>query len=145
MLSLRLNHAIHGVSPAGYHLTNVLLHALVVYLFSMFTGRLIRKHRGEGEAGKILHALTSALFCCHPIHTEPISCIVGRSDIMCAAFFLISLAFHQGAVEKDKTRWGGVTISIVLGVLAALSKELGVTVFGVFIAHEIIMALAVDR
>ena len=36
-------------------------------------------------------------------------------------------------------------MSTLLGVLAALSKELGVTVFGIFVAHEIILALSRPR
>lgn len=86
--------------------------------------------------------LTSAIFSCHPIHTEPISCIVGRSDILSAAFFLLALLLHQSSVEKDSTRWGTMLLSTLVGVLAALSKEIGVTVFGVFLAHEIILALS---
>lgn len=98
--------------------------------------------RYRGPKTKVPVFLASLLFSCHPIHTEPVSCVVGRSDILCGFFFLVALLSHERGVSKVATNWKLFLASLLFGLLAALSKELGVTVFGIFISHEIIMALS---
>ncbi|MFV1960089.1 MAG: hypothetical protein ACC662_11830, partial [Planctomycetota bacterium] len=58
-LSLRMDHALWGARPLGYHVTNVLLHAAVVLLL----GLLLFSFKGGGA----WIALGLALFATHPV------------------------------------------------------------------------------
>lgn len=69
-LSFRINHAVGGMDPWGYHLVNVLLHAAVTGLFTNFSRILF----GDGYWTLI----AGLLFASHPIHTEVVAGIVGR-------------------------------------------------------------------
>jgi len=92
LLSYAVNYAVGGLNPVGYHLVNVLLHSLVVWLVYLLALQL---------GLSILSALAAAvLFAVHPIHTEAVSGIVGRAELMMSVGVLASLWWairgHQG-------------------------------------------------
>lgn len=64
--TFRLNYSLHGVSPFGYHLVNVLLHMAVSLLFLYFCDVNI-------FLDKNISFVTVLLFTTHPIHTEAVS------------------------------------------------------------------------
>ena len=156
ILSLRLNYLLHGLSPYGYHFVNVVLHSSVCALFASFASSVTQRHysppsSSSSSSASVLSSsshflpalLASLLFSVHPIHTEPVSCIVGRSDVLCGFFYLCAIVRYERALrpespEKDRAR--DIAVALVLGVFAALSKEIGVTVFGVFVSYDIILA-----
>ncbi|KAH7981451.1 hypothetical protein HPB49_024202 [Dermacentor silvarum] len=64
VLTFRLNFAVHGLDPFGYHLVNLLLHALVCLLYHRMCLMLL-----PGWTS----LLAALLFSAHPIHTEAVS------------------------------------------------------------------------
>ncbi|XP_030198241.1 protein O-mannosyl-transferase TMTC2 [Gadus morhua] len=87
-LSFRLNHALGGLRPWGYHLVNVGLHGAVTGLFTALCGPLLRGPGGDGPPWSLLAGL---LFASHPAHTEAVAGVVGRADVGAALFFLLSV------------------------------------------------------
>ena len=63
--TFRLNYMLHGLEPMGYHLVNVLLHAVVCYLYVQLCAVVFTKVWPALIAG--------LLFAVHPIHTEAVS------------------------------------------------------------------------
>ena len=100
--------------PAGYHFTNVLLHALVTVLV------LLLLHALAGLRPAIAGA---ALFAVHPVHVEAVANIVGRGELLAAAFFLAAVLVYT---RSGKSRGAAAAIG-VLYFLAVASKEIGVT------------------
>lgn len=87
-----------GLDPFGYHMTNVLLHLVSVLLLFGILGRL-------PVQSPTLALLVSAIFAVHPINTEAITYISGRSDPLMLAFLLGSLRLFQageGAADGNK-------------------------------------------
>ena len=82
-LSLMLDSNISGTSPAGYHVTNVILHAAnAVFLFMALahaTGYTARS------------AFVAALFALHPLHVESVAWVAERKDVLSIFFGLASL------------------------------------------------------
>jgi dolichyl-phosphate-mannose--protein O-mannosyl transferase len=62
--SFRLNHAIHGLNPMGYHLVNAVLHSVVCLLVVILCYILMLSHRASVIGG--------LLFATHPVHTGKI-------------------------------------------------------------------------
>lgn len=114
MFTYAANHRI-GAEPFGFHLVNVLLHAVVsVEVFYL----------ARGFVPSAAAAVTALLFAVHPIHTEAVSNIVGRAELLAAAFVLASLlAFRRGAGAAPGGRlwWRG--LSVLAFTAALLSKE----------------------
>src|SRR5207253_4221402 len=94
----------------GFRLTNLLLHALNGWLVYLLVSGLL---------GSQLAALASAaVYLIHPVQTEAVVSIVGRSELLAAAlFFTAWLAFRKG-----KTGWAALAY-----FLAALAKESAIT------------------
>ena len=65
--TFRLNYMLHGLDPIGYHLVNVVLHAVVCYLYVKLCAVVF-------STNSVWPALTAGLlFAVHPIHTEAVS------------------------------------------------------------------------
>ena len=93
--TFRLNYAIHGLHPAGYHIVNVLLHSLTTGLFQHVLRKVTRKDNVAFIAG--------LLFAVHPVHTEAVAGVVGRADLGAAFFFLMSfLAYVYYCQFRDQ-------------------------------------------
>lgn len=66
VLTFRVNYALHGLDPWGYHAVNVVLHVLVTAVL----GCLCRR---AAFAEPDLIFLVMCLFASHPLHTEAVS------------------------------------------------------------------------
>lgn len=96
VLSFRLNHWLHELQPAGYHLFNVLLHCLATALFTLLARSLLPA-KAEGAT-----AVAGCLFAAHPIHTEAVAGIVGRADVGAAVFFILAfLSYRRYATVRS--------------------------------------------
>jgi len=109
ILSLALDSAVYGNTPAGFHLTN-----LVIHLVS--TGLLFLLLRARGCAG---HAavLGAALWALHPRLTEAVAWISGRTDVLAGFFVLCALSVQA------RDGWWRRTASALLLLLGLLCKE----------------------
>src|SRR6266571_304639 len=87
--SLALNGRLLGWGPAGFHLVNLLLHALNACLV-LALGRRLRL-AGWGPE------LAAALFAVHPAAAWPVASIVARVDLLPALFILLAWIAHASA------------------------------------------------
>jgi tetratricopeptide (TPR) repeat protein len=109
-----IDYALWGNNPFGFHLTNALLNALNAALVLL----LLRAIFGE-NAGVLPVALASLLFAFHPVHTEAVNMIVGRTELLAACFGLLTYILYLR---------GWSIASVAAFFLALLSKEIAVTV-----------------
>jgi protein O-mannosyl-transferase len=79
-----LNYHLGGENPAGYHIVNVGLHLVAVWLFY---GALVRIADSKATL------LATALFALHPIQVEPVAYVFERATILSTIFCLLSLRF----------------------------------------------------
>ncbi|MDD5349127.1 MAG: hypothetical protein PHQ12_02840 [Chthoniobacteraceae bacterium] len=119
LFSLMTDALLFGKNPAGFRLTNLLLHgaaaALLLRWLLFFTG------------GRLWPAVLGALvFAVHPIHTETVVEVGYREDLLATCFLLLGLnaaaAFRPG--EKGRA-WGPALLTVGSFFLAAASKESG--------------------
>ena len=116
-LSLQFDTLVWGRSPRGYHLTNVLLHALN----SLLVFGCLRQATGRLGAS----ALIAALFAVHPLHVESVAWIAERKDVLSTLFGLLALAAYLQHVRRREPGWLFLTGLALLGSL--LSKQMLVT------------------
>lgn len=129
-LTFILNHALGGLRPLVYHLTNILLHGWNTLLVFWLIARLFDRRTA---------ALAAALFAVHPIHAESVAFIAGRSDLLCACFLLLSvLALARSFDEQTQVRLLWSIASPLAYVLALLCKEMAVALPGVLIAYGLL-------
>ncbi len=112
-LTYLLDYQLWGLAPLGFHLTNTLLHAGVALLLYGLISLVVRSPRAA--------LLAALLFAVHPIHTEAVTYISGRSDPLSALFLLASLVCFLQGDRARFTTWRG--LSLAAFALALLARE----------------------
>ena len=128
-----VEHAIYGENPAGYHVVNILLHALVtVLVYRLFAELAERRTAWIG----------AALFAVHPVHVEAIAGVVGRAELLSAALVLGALLLHRAWRPPGRAagaRSLGARTPWVCGAFylaAALTKESALTAIALVASYE---------
>lgn len=80
----------------------------------------------------------AALFVCHPLHTEAVALVSGRSELLATVFMLAALSLLAVAEEGGKSGAFRLLLALVCGVFGALSKETGFVLPGLVFALEIV-------
>ncbi len=83
LLSLAWDRTTSGENPAGFHRTNVVLHAIVCLFLWLFAWE-VSGRPAAAAAGTVLYAF-------HPTHPESVSFVSGRTDLLAAAFLFAAL------------------------------------------------------
>lgn len=97
-LSLVTDYRMWGLSPFGYHLTNILLHSactLALYFMVLVLGREFRLKSPDAVA-----FLSSLLFAVYPLHVESVSFISARADMMAGMLLFLSVGFYALSYRK---------------------------------------------
>lgn len=142
VLSFRLNHAWGGgLRPVPFHATNVLLHAVNCALVHA-VARHVDSLRG-GAQQRSFPLLAGLLFALHPVHTEAVTGIVGRAELLSAAFSLICLLLYAEGVRLPVNGPFNnanlfVPAALACATAAMLSKENGFTIVGTLVGYEVL-------
>jgi len=137
MLSYGLNQLVLGTSPAAYHVVNVLIHALNACLVFLVIRRLLEMAKWSERQVRFAAAAGALVFLVHPLQTESVSYIAGRSESLAATFLLLAYAVflydRQGAIS-----WSRALAVIVLFGLAVKTKEIAVSLAGILLLTDIL-------
>jgi len=113
-----LEYAAWGLSAAGYHLVNVLLHAAN----AMLLWRLLRRLSAPGAW------LAAAIFVLHPVQVESVAWISERKNVLSLFFYLLAaLSWIEFVEERVKQPRRFYALSLVFYALALLSKATACT------------------
>jgi protein O-mannosyl-transferase len=121
MWSYLANQAITPNNPSPFHGVNILLHALVTCMGMALTWRLF--------GSRAIAIVTGVLFAVHPIHTEVVANVVGRAELLAAAFSIAALLVFLPTeplprIDRLESRrwWHGWLVGMCF-FAAILSKE----------------------
>jgi len=111
-LSLAVNYYLGERDPTGYHIYNILLHTVAVLLLWGVIRRTLRWEffgpaiRQMAEPLAIVVALIWAL---HPLHTETVTYVTQRTELMVSACYLAtlyaSLRYWDAPAGNDRLAW----------------------------------------
>ena len=129
-LSFLFNYAVltNGTDPYGYHCFNFILHAVnIVLVYAL--GLVLFKRIPAA-------LLLSALWGLHPVLTESVTNIVGRSDVLAAFGVLAALLCHRKALAATgarKTAWlAAIGLAAAVGIFSKESAIVLVAVFAIY-------------
>ena len=115
-------------SPLGFHIINILLHAGISSLVTLFL--LIYLPWWAAWAGGIVFAV-------HSVHTEAVANVVGQAELLAALFVMLACIIYVRAVRRDRV---SVPTALLIGAcyaLAGISKETGFVLPGLLLATDI--------
>lgn len=122
-LTLTLNYHFSQLEYRGYHVVNLLLHAIVVVL-AFVLGLLLFSVLGIN--GVLLPFLSALLFAVHPINVNAVTYIMGgRPSNLAALFYLLAVVLFIQA-RRGTIKWG-IPASAVCFVFALASNQLALT------------------
>ncbi|MFP8879055.1 MAG: hypothetical protein VCE43_06125, partial [Myxococcota bacterium] len=129
-MMLLVDYELYGREPAGYHLTNVAIHAAsAVVLFWLL-------HALTGAIGR--SAFVAAVFALHPLHVESVAWLSERKDVLSGLFFMLTLlayvqysaGYNTRRASDPPGRWRRVGLywCVVIGLaLGLMAKPMLVT------------------
>ncbi len=126
-LSLAVDRALWGTEPFGFHLGNLLLHAVNVVLVFLLALRLsadaggMRQLRAGGDGSGVVALVAALLFAAHPVMSEAVGYISSRADLLCTALFLAAFFAARRWMQRGGTSWYALTW--LLWMTALLAKE----------------------
>eukprot|EP00941_MAST-03F_sp_MAST-3F-sp1_P005041 g5041.t1 len=144
-LTFRLDYLLSGKSRVQFHGTNIILHGITSSIF-VFVARNI-------FSGAVFPSLLAGLlFASHPIHTEAVTGLVGRADILSTLFQFLAMLTYVKSCElcdvENRTVSGVCFLFLFtfpLAVFAMLAKEPGIAVLGVCIAYDFIGRQRIEK
>lgn len=114
-----------GLGVTGYHLTNMLIHFCNSLLVWALSRHFLEMHSAS-HGLKILPILTAILFAIHPVHTEAVSYICGRSSALMSLFYLAGLLLYIFGKANQSKLYLHVLVPLCM-LLALGVKETAVT------------------
>lgn len=145
--SYALDYSIWGLNPFGFHLTNLIIHIIsCILLFKILTLLFLRfKHRN------LFSLFATLIFSVHPIHTEAVSWVSGRTDSMVTMFFFASFLsyieftkeFVHGREEHSlqavrNKNYLYLILSLVFYFTGLLTKEMIITLPLIILLYDFI-------
>ncbi|XP_030069609.1 protein O-mannosyl-transferase TMTC3 isoform X2 [Microcaecilia unicolor] len=132
VLTFRLNYLFSELNAVFYHLLNLILHSLVCVVFLKVCKLFL-----DSESSLV----ASLLFAVHPIHTEAVTGVVGRAELLSSIFFLAAFLSYTKSKGPDNTIvWTPIAVAVFLVAVATLCKEQGITVVGICCIYEVFIA-----
>ena len=114
--SYLFDYSLWKFNPFGFHLTNLILHCAVALAIYFLIAKI--------SANNLIGFLSAIFFVIHPVHTEAVTYISGRADLLASSFllfaFLCFLKIPTRLCAKRNLYWIG---SCLLYIFALLSKE----------------------
>ena len=116
--TFRIEHALWGMNPTGYHWINLILHVANALLVWRVLARL--NVPGSWLAG--------AIFALHPVQVESVAWITERKNVLMGFFFLLTLlAWIAFIDERTKRPWRFYALALILYLLALSAKSTACT------------------
>lgn len=132
-LSYFLEYALWQLKPWGYHLTNIIIHTLNVYLVYCMAYRLFYNRQSA--------FISCLIFSIHPIFTEAVNAVSYREDLLSATFLLTAFLLFLKSNRSTGRRNFIIcyAFSLCTYLFALLSKEMAITLPFLILACDLIL------
>lgn len=155
-ITFALNYRLHGLQPAGYHVTNLAIHlssAILLYFIMVSVVAALRVSYGtklhlEDKSSlpeRFLPLAVTLLFVVHPMQTQAVTYIIQRYTSLATFFYLAATLFFlrarlvlesRGSCRQTVLLFAG---TITAALLAVGSKQIAVTLPGMLVAMEMLV------
>jgi protein O-mannosyl-transferase len=142
-LTLGLDYVLWGMDPAGYHLTNLALHAAGAALFYLVALRLLAAAtRFSPPILRLAAAFASLFFAVHPLRVESVAWVTERRDVLSGLFFFATLLLYLRAVACDaagrrRGYWACHALAWLAYLLAIFSKSIVMTLPAILLLLDV--------
>jgi protein O-mannosyl-transferase len=136
MFSYWLNYHFWGDGPFSYHLVNVLIHFVNTGLVYLVLSRLLAMAGWSPQKAALGSVIGSAVFAIHPLQTESVSYVAGRSESLVSFFLLLAYVVFLYR-RNESISWRESLLVLVLFGLGLKTKENAVSLAGILILSDL--------
>lgn len=136
MASYWLNFHLSGDDPTSYHVLNTLIHGINGVLVFLVLSRLLEWAGWARPAVTRMAAFGCLIFLAHPLQTESVSYIAGRSESLSSLFELLAYTVFLYR-RKAGISWLESLAVLGLFLLAIRTKENAVSLAGILILTDL--------
>lgn len=142
-----LDYSMWGLDPYGFHMTNIIVHIVSCLLLFRILSLLFSRYKYRN----LFSLFGTLIFAVHPVHTEAVTWVSGRTDSIVTMFFFASFLFyimftgysHHGNIDKksDHVNSGNylyLILSLLFYVFGLLSKEMIVTMPVIILLYDFV-------
>lgn len=139
-VSYAIDTLIWGRIPLGYHVTNLALHAInvmLVFWLALLAAEDGRRHAASAWTAGSPQAIgfaAAAVFAVHPMMTEAVGYVTGRSEVLFSFFFLVGFLSGRRWMLDGGGRWWLACIASWIG--GVLTKETAAMLPAVLLAYD---------
>jgi len=130
-LSYFINAFIWKSNPLGFHLSNILLHILNVFLVFIIANKFFKN--------KLFSFIAAMIFALHPAISETVFCATYNEDLFCCFFYLLGFLIY---IRNPKF---GFILTSLMFFLALMSKEMALIFPVIIIAYELFFKLGEEK
>lgn len=122
------DYALWKDNPFGYHLTNVFLYVVNIFLVWLISLKL--------KVSKRIRVLSPLLFALHPANVESVAWISARKDLLYLLFFLLSFLFYLRFCHEQRSSL--YILSLLSALFSILSKATAVLIPLIFAVYHLV-------
>ena len=134
MASYWINYQVSGIYAPSYHFFNLIIHAATTVVVFFLLQRLLKLAHIHGSIF-LVSLFGAGLFLLHPLQTESVAYVAGRSELVSGLFLLGAWLIFLQHFEKDTTLAVAATI-LLLAAAAVLSKESAISLPAVLLLTD---------
>lgn len=123
------DYEVWGLNPFGFHLSNTVLHLANTLMLYFFAVKVVKDRAAS--------LLAASLFAVHPVHTESVTFISARVDLLATFFMLPSFYLYISSVNSGRLLNWRYVLSLVLFLFALFSKEMALTMPALVAAYAL--------
>ena len=154
-LSFMADYYLWNTDPAGFHLTNILLHIGSGLLLYRLLILLFRKNGGiwnnidprSSTTAALGTFLIAALWIVHPVHSAAVDYISGRADSLAFLFAAGGwlLVLRGRTLQSPGVKLTFYSLAAICGVLSLCSREIACVWILLFLVHALAFAKDLNR
>jgi len=95
--SIYVDYIFYGTRAFGFHVSNVLIHAVTAFLCYLAAVELFKLTAPVSASHKFYGCICAVLFLVYPFHSEAVVWVVGRGVLLATTFSVLSLIFYLKA------------------------------------------------
>lgn len=119
LTTFAIEHSLFGEHAAVSHFINAMLYSLMCVLLLLVLRKLLT------DNGNILPFFITLLFAAHPVHTEVVTSIKNRDEILALGFALLCL--YYAIAYASKKNWFQLIAILLFFMMGILSKSTAIT------------------
>lgn len=141
-LSYAIDYHFWKLDPVGYHLVNIVLHALTSALLIPLVATIVRQiaRKTDNKAVRRCAIFAACLFAVHPINVESVAWISSRKYVLAGLFTTAAFLFYARSRHDHVAR--NTVLCLVAVVMACLSSPVALGAPILFIVYDFCRARA---